>query len=43
MSIAVIIPTIPERADLLRRAIASVSAQTLQPDERKDLWCNLSR
>ena len=33
MTIAVIIPTIPERANLLTRAIASVTAQTLQPDE----------
>ena len=28
-----IIPTIPERAELLTRAVASVTAQTLQPDE----------
>lgn len=33
MTIAVLLPTIPERATLLRRALASVSAQTLQPDE----------
>ncbi len=33
MTIAVIIPTIPERAHLLTRALASVTAQTLQPDE----------
>lgn len=33
MSIAVIIPTIPERARLLQRAVASVMAQTLRPDE----------
>lgn len=33
VSIAVLIPTIPERAALLQRAIASVTAQTLQPDE----------
>lgn len=33
VTIAVLIPTLPERAGLLLRAIASVSAQTLQPDE----------
>jgi glycosyltransferase involved in cell wall biosynthesis len=33
VTIAVIIPTIPERAHLLTRALASVTAQTLQPDE----------
>lgn len=33
MTVAVIVATIPERADLLQRAIASVTAQTLLPDE----------
>lgn len=33
MTVSVLIPTIPERATLLQRALASVSAQTLRPDE----------
>lgn len=33
MTISVLIPTIPERSALLQRAIASVMAQTLLPDE----------
>lgn len=33
MTISVLIPTIPERSALLQRAVASVMAQTLLPDE----------
>ena len=33
MTISVVIPTIPERGPLLARALASVTAQTLLPDE----------
>lgn len=33
MSIAVVIPTIPERAHMLARAVQSVANQTLPPDE----------
>lgn len=33
MDITVVIPTIPERADLLERAVASVDRQILMPDD----------
>lgn len=42
MSVTVLTPTLPERAEMLRECILSVQAQTVQPEAHL-IWCDTER